>query len=149
MVGDFDSWYVDAKKLAEDNVIATSSHSNNNNTHSIFALAKDTVSFHYVSEAESLLLYQLLGPVDAIPASPVHPLCLESHRGWKNFWTSLETDEPQVTQCSTWRDLMQVWPRTQEEAGDFSRPLSPGYKGVEQAGDLYKFLSEIATSMRT
>ena len=135
----------------------------------MFALAKDTASFHYVSEAESQLLYQLLGPVNSTSTLTAHrssssdnksavlPLCRNNKIAAVSTSTS-STNSTTPTQkidssaggaCSTWQDLFAKWPRTDAAAGDYSRHIARGARGEQEAQALHAFLSEVAWAMRS
>lgn len=127
-MGDLDEWYHDAKALAEKD---------SNSTYDISALARDTASFHYVSETESRLLFQLLSdPTSQDPDRTVPPICV----GGKN--KSLKS-----VPCTTQQDLQRLWPQTDAEAGHYSRHISKNGRGDKEAALLFDYLSSIAEEL--
>jgi len=124
-LGDLDEWYHDAKMLAEKG---------SNSTYDISALARDTVSFHYVSETESRLLYQLLqDPTSHDSDHNISPICVNNN-------SEAHLKKP----CTSQRDLRRLWPQTDAEAGCYSRHISKGKRGDEEAALLFNYLSNIA-----
>lgn len=67
IVGDYDSWYIDAKEKmnysAAENTKIENKFQLVSNKMSVNNVAEDAISFHYVSEQESLLLFELLSRV--------------------------------------------------------------------------------------
>jgi hypothetical protein len=149
VLGDLDDWYLDGKRsAAEINGTATPSL---DRTKPDF-LVKDLVSFHYVSEVEVGLLYDLLGG-DAPGRSPLalqtvskpstrsaavdrlQPICRKNRRTGKESLTAQS--------CSSAREIHALWPDSDERAGHYSRPLSKGPQGLHEVDLLYNYLSHV------
>lgn len=130
VLGDFDEWYRDAKTLAERDT---------NSSYDISALARDAVSFHYVSETESRLLYQLLSdPASHDVGGNIPPICMSNNK-----------QAPLKTPCTTQYDLQRLWPQTDAEAGHYSRHISKGDRGDKEAALLFDYLSNIAEALHS
>ena len=84
-LNDIDDWYVKAKALATKSI---------SNVRSSDIDLNEIVSFHYVNQMESVLLYNLLGGESEVPLSEV-----------------------------SFRDIRRMWPSTNSEAGPYSRRL--------------------------
>jgi class 3 adenylate cyclase len=151
VLGDVDEWYLDGKRTAaEFNGTAAPSHDRRNT----LLLAKDVVSFHYVSEVEARLLYDLLG-ADAASVHPATsglraglakgtigdsllPICPKKHPH--------PGKESVAVPCSSAREIRALWPDSDERAGHYSRPLSRGPTGLHEADLLYNYLSQVQVS---
>eukprot|EP01037_Dinobryon_pediforme_P013295 gene13295-13407_t len=84
-LNDIDDWYVKAKALATKSI---------SNVRSSDIDLNEIVSFHYVNQMESVLLYNLLAGESEVPLSEV-----------------------------SFRDIRRMWPSTNSEAGPYSRRL--------------------------
>lgn len=151
-----DQWYIEAKQSVEKN-----------STYSLDAMAYDPISFHYVSEVESSLLYRLLGASSVFGKSTdglrteekerfeeVQTLCPPSvsssgPRARDVRSVSGRVAEPAVAVCSNWRDILRWWPHTDAAAGHYSRKLSRGKAGEKEAQELFNYLSKVALLLRT
>jgi hypothetical protein len=105
------------------------------------SLATDVISFHYVSEIEAQLLFDLLNTIPAVNTSKASstrqhllPIC----RAAGNFVEGSPTRE-----CSTSREIHALWPVTDQKAGHYSRPLSKGPASFHEAELLYDYLSRV------
>lgn len=103
---------------------------------SLLLLSHPVISFHYVSELETELLYRW---VEA-PALEVAETqyCRQQQRS-SSINASLIV-AARRERCGSPAVLRELWPRTNSEAGDYSRPLS--HKSPQEADQLYSFLIE-------
>jgi hypothetical protein len=99
------------------------------------------ISFHYVSEVEAQLLFDLLNNKASVNTSEVDrirqhllPIC---RAAGSNLEGSL------TRECSTVREIHALWPATDQEAGHYSRPLSKGPASFHEAELLYDYLSRV------
>lgn len=148
LLSDFDAWYVDAKRPAEA-ISAAASKPGQGVTGgadgNLSVLAKDVVSFHYVSETESRLLYELLSPAargmpgtDTQGLRHLKPIC-RSQRAPRSIRSSPNT----TLECSTAREIHALWPATDKAAGHYSRALSRGPTSFHEAELLFEYLSSV------
>ncbi len=141
-MGEVDQWYSEAKQTVEKNT-----------SYSLEALAFDPISFHYVSEVESALLYRLLRASSVANSTlgkstdglqteqkerfEVQALCPPSGsspgpRDAPSVSGRAAETTPaavEVAVCSDWRDILRWWPRTDAAAGHYSRKLGRGKVG--------------------
>ena len=119
------------------------------------ALARDVISFHYVSTVESRLLYRLL---DAqLQTSPILRTAVKIAAVKGNTTTSafpalcLGQEEAAAAAllagdsvpCLSAHDIYRMWPRSDEQVGHYSRPLAKGAAGEKQAAVLHAYLTQI------
>lgn len=130
LLADFDSWYVDAKELAETTSPA-------NTTLSVAALSTTPVSFHYVSEVESQLLYQFFK----------HLCTRNTHITHNATIPGVGIAPSSSPRFSSWQELHQTWPRTDEQAGHYSRHLAAGDKGEAEARLLFHYFTAVGAQL--
>lgn len=146
LLGDFDAWYVDAKRSAEaiKAISGGQKRAVDGTEGSLAVLARDVVSFHYVNEVEARLLYELLSgeavawsSADAKEVRHLPPTChaRAPHTLTKPVSTTAD--------CSTAREIHAQWPATDKAAGHYSRPLSKGPTSFHEAELLYEYFLSV------
>lgn len=108
---DLDSWYVDAKKLIGINPM--------DNAGAGFPITTNPISFHYVSNAESKILYSLLDG--------------NRRRRQEHVYT------PAAVNASF---VFDAWPKTNEDVGHYSVPI----KSIAEAARIADYLNQAEVS---
>lgn len=135
---EFDDWYIDAKRLTGDSFSQVAPQVEKKPSSQLQLLEKPllshpAISFHYVSELETQLLYRW---VESPALEVVAILCRQrSHSINASLVVAARKEK-----CKDPAALRDQWPRTNSEAGDYSRPLSR--KTPQEADQLYSFLIE-------
>lgn len=113
LTGDVDSWYKESKLM----LASGSAGANQQASPFMTTIAKDVISFHYVSQVESALLYRLLSDSTAISSQSM----------------------PRREVISSER-LLQLWPSNQQDVGHYSSKL----KSLDEAAKLRSFFQNVA-----
>lgn len=170
MLGDFDDWYVQGKStqakfnsstpLHSSSISSVGSSGSGSSGH--LFLARDVISFHYVSETEARLLYELLDSADTSSGSNGILSSSDAAGGGVVAGSMVEKlfDEPKLSpvcrtiehrtkgdsqhpHCSSDREIHALWPSNDAKAGHYSRPLSRGPHSIHEAELLYDFISSV------
>lgn len=136
---EYDDWYIDAKRLVGETGDSFSQVAPQVEKKPSSQLAEKpllshpAISFHYVSELETQLLYRW---VESPALEVAETLCRQRSRSIDASLIVAARKE----KCGDPAALRDQWPRTNSEAGDYSRPLSR--RSPQEADQLYSFLIE-------
>lgn len=176
--GEYDEWYAEAKQLISSSVGNSTAADAQRVQLKPPTLARDVISFHYVSTVESQLLYRILNAQlqteqnshsthDKVnnQQSSVHgesvahtttndsvlfPALCFSEDGTSAYGdkTSSGGGGGEKQTCLSVRDILDMWPRAGEQVGHYSRPLAKGAAGLKQAVSLHAYLSQVTIEQK-
>ena len=132
VTSDIDDWYLNMKNRVLDADVAadaalTPSHYTPYSRDSLSAVARHLVSFHYISEAESSLLFEIFSARSRVEGS--------------NPQEGNDSGSDRGSDRSRDRAWLSAWPRG-AAVGDYARPL----KSQQEAGALADFINSIDNS---
>lgn len=129
---EYDDWYIDAKRLT-GNPVVKQKQSSSQPLDELLLLSHPVISFHYVSELETQLLYRWV-------ESPALEVAETHCRQRSSSINASLVVAARKERCGSPAALRDQWPRTHSEAGDYSRLLSR--RSPQEADQLYSFLIE-------
>lgn len=130
---EYDDWYIDAKRLT-GNPVVKQKQSSSQPLDELLLLSHPVISFHYVSELETQLLYRW---VESPALEVAETYCRRLRSSSINASLVVAARKER---CGSPAALRDQWPRTHSEAGDYSRLLSR--RSPQEADQLYSFLIE-------
>ena len=153
ILNDFDDWYYDCKRSIEEFTSSSIVRTISPTVRTMSPVVRDVISFHYISEMEAQLLYELISllPVGEAVSRTVQPLCSASLvSNTPGYTVRKDHSTSQVSSrsdhnCTTVTDLRRLWPRSGGgmQAGPYARPVAEGVEGEKEVTALYSYLSQI------